>query len=55
MAYFKRAGFGTGQEESSGHQRRLEIDFTSIALPVLSQRVCDFFFADDSRYAGDLG
>ena len=55
-AISKGPSFGTGrdvclscpgEEASSGHQRRLEIDFTGIALPVLSQRVAIFFFADD--------
>ena len=55
LAYFKRAEFWHRTGREFRHQRRLEIDFTSIALPVLSQRVCDFFFADDSPYAGDLG
>ena len=37
-----------GEEARLGHQRRLKIDFTGIALPVLSQRVAIFFFADDN-------
>ena len=44
-----RRDFLSREEASSGHQRRLEIDFTSIALAVLSQRVPIFFFADDSH------
>ncbi len=35
-----------GRKRSSGHQRRLEIDFTSMALAILSQRVAIFFFDD---------
>ena len=38
-----------GEEACSGHQRRLKLDFTSIALPVLSQRVAIFFFADNGQ------
>ena len=40
-----------GEQASSGHQQGLKTDFTSIALPILSQRVAIFFFADDTQTA----
>ena len=45
-----RIGFAIEPIASSGHQRRLKTDFTSIALPVLSHRVAIFFFADDTYF-----